>query len=87
MNENKLNYYYKINMNTFEIPYDKDRNYNDRTSLNYIPPYSSYKYKSIYEGNILEIHLVDHCNLNCGGCNHFSPIAKPWFIDPNYFKD
>lgn len=88
MNKNKeINYYYKINMDTFKIPYDKNRNYNDRLSSDYIPPYSSYKYKSIYEGNILEIHLVDHCNLNCGGCNHFSPIAKPWFIDIEHFKN
>lgn len=24
----------------------------------------------------LQIHLTDHCNLNCKGCAHFSPIAK-----------
>jgi len=24
----------------------------------------------------LEIHLTDHCNLNCKGCCHFSPIAE-----------
>lgn len=23
----------------------------------------------------LQIHLVEHCNLNCKGCAHFSPIA------------
>ena len=23
----------------------------------------------------LQVHLVDHCNLNCAGCNHFSCIA------------
>ena len=22
------------------------------------------------------IHLADHCNLNCVGCNHFSPLAE-----------
>lgn len=27
----------------------------------------------------LEHHIVDHCNLNCGGCSHFSPLAQPWF--------
>jgi hypothetical protein len=31
----------------------------------------------------LELHLVDHCNLNCKGCGHFSPIADEWFADPN----
>lgn len=27
----------------------------------------------------LELHLTDHCNLNCKGCSHFSPIAEKWF--------
>jgi len=31
----------------------------------------------------LETHLTDHCNLNCKGCAHFSPIAKEWFADPD----
>lgn len=36
----------------------------------------------------IEVHLVDHCNLNCKGCSHFSPIADKWFIDPNkYLRD
>jgi len=25
---------------------------------------------------ILETHLVDHCNLNCKGCSHFSPLVS-----------
>ncbi len=29
----------------------------------------------------VELHLTDHCNLNCRGCGHFSPIAQPWFAD------
>lgn len=24
----------------------------------------------------LEIHLADHCNLNCKGCSHYSPISN-----------
>ena len=28
----------------------------------------------------LEIHVVDHCNLNCAGCCHFAPIAKRYFV-------
>jgi organic radical activating enzyme len=36
----------------------------------------------------LEIHLVDHCNLNCKACDHLSPIADQWFASPEvYFKD
>lgn len=34
----------------------------------------------------LEHHIVDHCNLNCAGCSHFSPIADPWFEDIEDFK-
>jgi hypothetical protein len=31
----------------------------------------------------LELHLADHCNLNCKGCSHFSPIAEKRFADLN----
>ena len=34
----------------------------------------------------LEHHIVDHCNLNCVGCSHFSPISNPWFEDIEDFK-
>lgn len=38
--------------------------------------------------NYLEHHIVDHCNLNCSGCSHFSPIADPWFeLLPNFIDD
>jgi ABC-2 type transport system ATP-binding protein len=30
-----------------------------------------------------EINIVDHCNLNCAGCEHFSPLAKKNFVKPN----
>lgn len=29
----------------------------------------------------IQIHLTDHCNLNCIGCNHFAPIAEKYCID------
>jgi hypothetical protein len=32
------------------------------------------------------IHLADHCNLNCRGCDHCAPLAKEWFIDPGEFE-
>lgn len=42
----------------------------------------------------LETHLTDHCNLNCSGCGHFSPLSQPIFskfdrfkIDLNRLKD
>ena len=33
-----------------------------------------------------EYHLADHCNLNCKGCSHFSPIAEKRFPDLNDYK-
>ena len=33
----------------------------------------------------LEHHIVDHCNLKCNGCSHFSGLAEPWFEDINDF--
>lgn len=36
----------------------------------------------------VEVNLADHCNLNCQCCDHFSPIAKPCFLDyAQYEKD
>lgn len=26
-------------------------------------------------------HVSEHCNLNCKGCNNFSPLAEPEFVD------
>jgi len=33
----------------------------------------------------VETHLVDHCNMNCCGCSHFSPLAEPTFADLDVF--
>lgn len=30
--------------------------------------------------NHLVVDLVDHCNLNCRGCDHFAPVAKKYEI-------
>jgi hypothetical protein len=36
---------------------------------------------------ILETHLADHCNLNCKGCSHFSPlVGGEVFTDIKIFK-
>lgn len=29
----------------------------------------------------VEFHLVDHCNLNCAHCDHFTPLAKENFVE------
>lgn len=36
--------------------------------------------------NIIAYHIVDHCNLNCSACNHFSPLAKPRFANIDKFE-
>lgn len=33
-----------------------------------------------------DIHLTDHCNLNCASCDHFSPLAEEKFMDINIFE-
>lgn len=33
-----------------------------------------------------EFHIVEHCNLKCAGCTHFSPLAKEEFLDPAEFE-
>lgn len=34
----------------------------------------------------IAVHLAEHCNLNCCGCDHFSPLAEKSFTDINQFK-
>ncbi len=33
-----------------------------------------------------EVHITDHCNLNCKGCYHFSPISEPVFLSTEEFE-
>ena len=35
--------------------------------------------------NYIETHIVEHCNLKCRGCSHFSGLASPQFKDLNEF--
>ena len=37
--------------------------------------------------NYIEHDIVSHCNLNCNGCTHFSPLANPWFEDIDDFRN
>ncbi|MGN0015086.1 MAG: radical SAM protein [Candidatus Gastranaerophilaceae bacterium] len=34
----------------------------------------------------LDIHLVEHCNLSCKYCGHFSNIAEPEYLDIDKFE-
>ena len=37
--------------------------------------------------HIIEMHLADHCNLNCRGCSHFSSLlSEPVFMDLGNFR-
>ncbi len=33
------------------------------------------------------VDISHHCNLNCKGCDHFSPLAEPGFYDLKEFKN
>jgi organic radical activating enzyme len=35
---------------------------------------------------MIEYHITNHCNVNCKGCAHFSPLSEPWFADVEEFK-
>jgi len=36
--------------------------------------------------DFLEIHLTEHCNLNCWGCSHFSSLADKEFLSLSIFE-
>lgn len=44
-----------------------------------------WRYGSKIELPYLETHLVDHCNLNCRGCGHFSPLSPKCYADISVF--
>ena len=29
----------------------------------------------------IDVHITDHCNLNCKSCTHFSPLADEFYLD------
>lgn len=33
-----------------------------------------------------EVSLVDHCNLSCQMCDHYSQLSDPWFVDMDQFE-
>jgi len=44
--------------------------------------------KRIKRKNLLcfEVHLADHCNLNCKNCSHFSPLVKENYLNVTSFQ-
>ena len=42
--------------------------------------------KKIQDKITFTIRLVEHCNLNCAGCDNFSPLAEPEFLSIEEFR-
>lgn len=34
----------------------------------------------------IEVHVTEHCNLNCAGCSHFSSLAGEEYLAPEQFE-
>jgi MoaA/NifB/PqqE/SkfB family radical SAM enzyme len=45
------------------------------------------KGKRITKSFPVEVHVTEHCNLNCRGCNHFSCIAEEGYLEPEQFEN
>lgn len=41
----------------------------------------------LHQAKNLEIHVVDHCNLDCVGCSHESPLLCKRFEEPRLLSD
>ena len=41
---------------------------------------------SVKKGYRIEVNIVKHCNLNCKGCDHFSPVSEPDFMPLDVFE-
>lgn len=44
------------------------------------------KMKPLLQKLQYEVHLVDHCNLNCQMCDHFSPLAEKSYLCPKEYE-
>lgn len=42
--------------------------------------------KKVLQKLQFEVHLADHCNLNCQMCDHFSPLAEKAFLSPASYE-
>jgi MoaA/NifB/PqqE/SkfB family radical SAM enzyme len=47
-----------------------------------------YSYLQLKRRKVLkfEVHVTDHCNLNCKGCDHFSPLAEENYLNVDFFE-
>ena len=44
------------------------------------------KGKKVTKSFPVEIHVTEHCNLNCKGCNHFSCLAEEEYLELDQFE-
>jgi MoaA/NifB/PqqE/SkfB family radical SAM enzyme len=44
------------------------------------------KNKKLTKSFPIEIHITEHCNLNCKGCNHFSCLAEEEYLGVDQFE-
>lgn len=44
-------------------------------------------FKKEYKFKYFEVHLTEHCNLNCQSCFHFSPLADEEYADKIEFEE
>ena len=42
--------------------------------------------KRLFHKITLELHVTDHCNLNCKSCSHYAPIADEFYISLEKLK-
>jgi MoaA/NifB/PqqE/SkfB family radical SAM enzyme len=48
---------------------------------NILADYRLLKFRLRKQLKTIEFHLAEHCNLNCAGCDHFSPLAHEEYAD------
>jgi organic radical activating enzyme len=49
-------------------------------------PYGIIAWHKFHKSFSFEIHITEHCNLNCKCCTHFSSIAKEAYLNQNTFE-
>ena len=63
----------------------KDKHQNETPSSLYLEPYLRLIPQNFL--NLLVINIVEHCNLNCKNCSHFSSIAEKEFLDIKTYRN
>ncbi len=55
-------------------------------TINYLNDLRIKKILPVNSIKTIELHIVDHCNLNCCGCHHFAPLAPESYLSIAEFK-